>query len=90
MWGTQNLSYITQEIFSVGYAKSLLYNRGDILWGMQSLFYIIGKIFCVGYAKSRGKHHVRYNYVRFLIYIGEIMSTPTQNLSYIVWECISN
>ena len=62
-----------------------------------SLSYIIGERFCMGYAKSllcsRGKHHgvgVRYNYARFPIYIGEIMRTPMQNLSYIVWECISN
>ena len=35
MWGTQNLSYIVGEIFCVGYAKSLLYNRGDILRGVR-------------------------------------------------------
>ena len=92
----KSLLYIG-EIFCVGYAKSLLYNRGDILWGTQSLSYIIGEIFCVGYVKfllyNRGKHHgvgVRYKYARFPIYIGEIMHTPTQNLSYIAWECVSN
>ena len=51
----------------------------------------------MGYTKSllynRGKHYgvgVHYKYARFPIYIGEIMRTPTQNLSYIVWERVSN
>ena len=87
--------------FDVKYILHGLSDRGDvlcdILWGTLNPSYIVWEIFCVGYAKSllysMGNHHgvgVRYKYARFLIYIGEIMCTPTQNLSYIVWECVSN
>ena len=67
----------------MGYAKSFLYNGGDILHGgTQNFSYIVG---------------VRYINASIPIHIGEIMrrgmqnlSTPTQNLSYILGECISN
>ena len=66
----------------MGYAKSFLYNMGKI---------------CVGYAKlllySMGKQHgvgVRYIKASLPIYIGEILRTSTQNLSYIIEECVSN
>ena len=125
----------TGEILCMGYAKSFLYNGGNILcrgttntylerWGIMMVSHEINNIcgvyngvdvlhgvaypaqnfsctiwekFCVPYAKfllySMGKQHgvgVRYINHSIPIYIGEILHTPMQNLSYIIEECISN
>ena len=58
-----------------GYAKFFLYSMGDVS------LYNIGKHLGVG---------VRYVDASISIYVGEIMRTLTHNLSYILWECVTN
>ena len=64
---TQNPSYIYRRDFAYPYAKPLLYIQEGFCVPLRKTSQ---ERFCVPYAKS-------------LLYIGGILRTPTQNLSYI-------
>ena len=59
------------EKFCVGYAKSFLYDRGEILHRVRKILPIYrGMLHCVG---------VRYFPTASPLFIGEVQRTPTQN-----------
>ena len=62
---------------------------GDVLCGLRKITLALRNHLGVGVRYVDASIPI-YIYIYIYIYIGEIMCILTHNLSYILWECVTN